>query len=249
MHNLLAHPVFFVTQFVDDLHSDVRYAVVLHRPQDLDTTVALACLQEEVLESTRRDPHHIDIPSRARSMLRTVLPLPPPPGKTTPMGGTRADNRKGTKGARATSFDDKLVALCAYRCAKGLRHTCGKRWSREHKCVPTVQLNVVEELLEMLRNSNTESQCAYEDDSQIEADLLAISQEALTGSKTARTMRLQGVVQGHEVIMLLDSESSHCFISEEFARLLVGNQPSLKPVQVRIVNCGMLRCTREFPRC
>lgn len=155
MHNLLAHhsswnPVFFVTQFVDGLRGEVRAAVVLHRQQDLETAVALAYLQEEVLESTRRDPRRMDLQSSTRSLARTTMLPSPITGKTTPMGGLRTDDRKSTEGTRSTPFDEKLVALCAYRRAKGLCHTCGERWSREHKCGPTVQLHVVEELWEML---------------------------------------------------------------------------------------------------
>lgn len=84
MHNMLArhsscNPVFFVTQFVDGLRGDVRSAVVQHRPQDLDIVVALACLQEEVLETTRRDPRQPDYTHNTRAGMR--MALPPPPGR------------------------------------------------------------------------------------------------------------------------------------------------------------------------
>lgn len=165
------------------------------------------------------------------------------------MGGLRTNDRKGTEGTRVTLFGEKLVALRAYLQAKGLCHTCGERWSREHKCGPTIQLHVVEELWEMLRNAEVESQSADEEDLQLKGELLAILQEAWKGSETVRTMRLQGLLQGHEVIMLVDSRSSHCFINEEFAHLLAGDQLAFKLVQVRIANGGLLRCIREFPHC
>lgn len=149
MHNPSAHhaswnPVFFIAKFVDGLPGDIRSAVVLHRPQDLDTAIALVAFQEEVLEAMRKDPRRGEMPSGARSVLRTALPLPLPLGKKTPI--TRADDRRGTEGARGTPFNDKLIGLRAYKCAKGLCHTCVERWSHDHKCGPTVQLHVVEEL-------------------------------------------------------------------------------------------------------
>uniref|UniRef100_A0A8R7UD17 Retrotransposon gag domain-containing protein n=1 Tax=Triticum urartu TaxID=4572 RepID=A0A8R7UD17_TRIUA len=60
MHSLLAHhgswdPLFFTTHFIDGLHSEIKVAVMLHRPKDLDTAVALAKLQEEAVEMVRQE--------------------------------------------------------------------------------------------------------------------------------------------------------------------------------------------------
>lgn len=155
--------------------------------------------------------------------MRVALPLPPPQAKTVPGTGARVDGRRGIEGARATPFDDKISALRAYWCMRGLCHMCGERWSRDHRCVSTVQLHVVEELWELLQCSETDSQRAKDDKSQIEADLIAISKEAVNGAETSRTIRLQGVIQSLEVIMLVDSGSSHCFVSEELARQMAGS--------------------------
>lgn len=46
---------------------------------------------------------------------------------------------------------------------------------------------------------------------------MAISKEAVNGTKFGRTLRL-GTIQGREVTMLVDSGSSYCFVSEEIAR-------------------------------
>lgn len=54
-------------------------------------------------------------------------------------------------------MDDKLRALRSYRRARGLCYTCGEKWSREHKCAATVQLHVVEELWDMLEESELNS--------------------------------------------------------------------------------------------
>lgn len=77
MHQLYAHhpswnSVFFITEFLDGLKPEVRAAVILHRPNDLDTAVDLACLQEEVLEAGRRDSRRIDGGFSHRVGQRTV---------------------------------------------------------------------------------------------------------------------------------------------------------------------------------
>lgn len=58
MHSLLAHhsswdPMFFTTQFIDGLAHEIKVAVMLHRPKDLDTAISLTELQEEVVELVR----------------------------------------------------------------------------------------------------------------------------------------------------------------------------------------------------
>lgn len=51
-------------------------------------------------------------------------------------------------------------------------------------------------------------------------ELLAISREAVLGIESPKTMRLQGLIQRHEVLMLVDSGSTHSFISEQLANRL-----------------------------
>lgn len=47
------------------------------------------------------------------------------------------------------SAADKVATLRAFRRAKGLCHTCGEKWSCDHRCGPTVQLHVIEEVLQL----------------------------------------------------------------------------------------------------
>ena len=44
---------------------------------------------------------------------------------------------------------DKLATLKRFRRAKGLCDLCAENWSRDHRCAATVQLHVVQELLEL----------------------------------------------------------------------------------------------------
>lgn len=60
MHSLLAHhgswdPLFFTTQFLEGLTHEIKVAVMLHHPQDLEIAVALAELQEEVIEMMHQE--------------------------------------------------------------------------------------------------------------------------------------------------------------------------------------------------
>jgi hypothetical protein len=46
--------LFYITRFLDGLHSDIRVVLLVQRPNSLDTTYTLALLQEEAAEPTRR---------------------------------------------------------------------------------------------------------------------------------------------------------------------------------------------------
>ncbi|XP_073363591.1 uncharacterized protein [Aegilops tauschii subsp. strangulata] len=237
MHNLVAHheswePSYFITHFVDGLKKDIRAAVVLHRPKTLDTAVDLACLQEEVLEAMRRedkrDDRRYSTPVSSRGVPRTALPLPPPPVITptkpaVPVEGCSTD-RRAQEAAHTPPAEDKIVALRAYRRARGLCFTCGERWGRDHCCGPTVQLHVVEELLAMMHSEPNDSNDLNQDEAASEQgpDCCVLSKEALDGGESSTTMRLHGWVQGREVLMLIDSGSSHSFICESLAAQLHG---------------------------
>jgi hypothetical protein len=53
LYNPTINDTFFVTRFVTDLHDDIRVPLLLHRPLDVDTTSALALIQEQELEQSR----------------------------------------------------------------------------------------------------------------------------------------------------------------------------------------------------
>jgi hypothetical protein len=53
LYNPAINDTFFVTRFVTGLHDDIRVPLLLHRPLDVDTTSALALIQEQELEQSR----------------------------------------------------------------------------------------------------------------------------------------------------------------------------------------------------
>lgn len=100
-----------------------------------------------------------------------------------------------------------------------------------------------------MEEEDRDSQEKDEGESLLGVDLMAISQEVVQGIVNMRTLRLQGTIQNQAVVMLVDSGSSHCFMSEEFSRRLSGEQRSIHPALVRVANGALLKCVREFPFC
>lgn len=142
-----------------------------------------------------------------------------------------------------------MATLKAYRRARSLCFTYGERWGHDHRCGPTVQLHVVEELLDMMRTNQEEAMAATAAISEPAANCCVISKEAIEGAESPMTIRLHGWVQGREVIMLVDSGSSHSFVCASLADHLKGLQPAKHPLKVRVANGGEMHSDQEIPSC
>uniref|UniRef100_A0ACD6AFV1 Uncharacterized protein n=1 Tax=Avena sativa TaxID=4498 RepID=A0ACD6AFV1_AVESA len=198
-----------------------------------------------VLESWRLDYRRGDYSSGTRAIPHTALPLPLPPRGKLPQGQKGDDHRLG-EAPRQVPQDDKVAALRAYRRARGLCFTCGERWGRDHRCGPMVQLHVVEELLAMVQPKEEPGPLSDQSACDTGSELMHISQAAVEGSQGATTMRFQGTVQNQEVLMLVDSGSSHTFISTELAERLQATTMAISPLRVKVANGGVMNCSQEL---
>ncbi|XP_073357893.1 uncharacterized protein [Aegilops tauschii subsp. strangulata] len=237
------HPFYFLTRFVEGLRPDIRAVVLVQRPPDLDTACALALLQEEVADGGRAEPlrQHLPRPPEAQIRANGPLPLPPPPTRpnATAPGAT---DRRGTEAARVDTT--KLKTLRDYRRARGLCFKCGEQWGHDHVCPTSVQLHVVEELLELFGiDSVTETT------EQLEETVMAISRSAISGGVSAKAFQLQAWIQGREALMLVDSGSSTSFVNTDLAKFLEGVAPLSKTYRVRVADGGELKCSAIIPQC
>ncbi|KAK1653770.1 hypothetical protein QYE76_071575 [Lolium multiflorum] len=82
-----------------------------------------------------------------------------------------------------------------------------------------------------------------------EAEFMAISKQAFNGSENGHSMKLMGQIQGHDVLILVDSGSTNNFISTSLAAQLQGVQKLSKPVKVKVAGGGMLQGDLEVPGC
>lgn len=204
--NLTAHhpywdPIFFVTQFVEGLRSDIKSVVLLHRPKDLDIAASLAVLQEEILYMGRPcEVGHVEASGSLRSNTCMAWPIPPPPSKLRMVPTSRTEERPTVEPLKATSVEDKWAALRAYRQARGLCRTCGDKWSRCHRCASIVPLHVVEEVMAILADEEFSPRLVVDPEDMGSrsmkegGDLMMISKEALEGGTGPRTVRLKGVI-------------------------------------------------------
>jgi hypothetical protein len=210
-------PLFYTMRFTDGLKDHKKSAVLIQRPPNLDTACALAQLQE-VSEPSRSTP--------AIRNLHSPLPLPRPPQADS----SAADQPKLTNVPRPRQANDKLASLKAYRRARGLCDKCAEKWAPGHRCAPTVQLHVLEEVWELMEEpSETPS-----DDAEYTAsgELLSLSLSDVSGNPSCHTLQLSGQCQGQLVVMLIDSGSSHSFVSSTLAAKMTGATLLPQPVTV-----------------
>jgi hypothetical protein len=239
-------PLYYTLKFVDGLRDDVKAVVMLQRPQDLDTAAILAQLQEEAGTLLKKKEYRWqEATNPARAAVRQVAGHQWYPKEVKQIGTGKMEEKPS--GSRNPSTDDRIASLYAYRKAKGLCYKCGLKYSRDHQCADTVQLHVVEELWQMVQASEDESgTCSDMDEDGPELNIMVLSQAAARGHEAPRTMKFVGHIEGMDILALLDSGSSHTFISSEVAANLPGLVPVDKSLQVQVANGSHLCCTHQI---
>ena len=74
---------------------------------------------------------------------------------------------------------------------------------------------------------------------------MMLSSAAASGSAAPRTMQFKGSLLGRDVVILVDSGSSHSFLSSCIATGLPNLSPLPKPMTVRVADGGSLLCSAE----
>lgn len=144
--------------------------------------------------------------------------------------------------ADSTSSDSKVAPLRAYRCARGLCQFCADKWAKGHKCAPTVQLHVLQDLWDLLLPDQPKSEDEFQDF--VEQFMLLLSEEALSPQLVASLFHLSGFIQGTEILILLDSGSSNCFLNSTIGSFGVLSQD--RPLSVKVDDGNVLHYTTEL---
>jgi hypothetical protein len=239
MHQLLAHEnqltsAMITTRFIDGLRDDVKSAIIIQRPPDLDTACALAILQEEVLmHMGRRDMRRTDFSNFTQSSVKSApMSLPLPPAISHKVAGNTEDRRGNVHGT-SKSDEGKLTALRAYRRAKGLCFRCGERWGHTHRCSTSVPLHLVEEMWELaIEGEEVVEETEGNTVEPAGENVLAISLDAVSGGEGNKTIYLWASIHCQQVLVLVDSGSSASFLGSHLLGVMPGIQLLTRPVKV-----------------
>ena len=232
LYNPAYDHVFFVTRFLNGLRDEIRSAITLHRPKDVETAAALALLQESELENGRK-----------KSLPKTEAGFS---SKTSLKTGFSYDKAKGK--AEFKSVDEhkgkeKLDVLKAYRREKGLCFKCGEKWNRQHQCPQQVPLHIIEELLEVLDYSDEDTSDSEDLTTPETSSLMAVSDPATTIPTKRRTMQLRGMIGKQEVLALVDSGSISSFISSDLVKKQQLAVTAIPSERFTVADGNSIQCT------
>ncbi|CAD6232691.1 unnamed protein product [Miscanthus lutarioriparius] len=220
---ILYNPVFddsyLVTRFLGGLREEIRSAITLHRPKDVDTASALALLQEEELENARKK---ITTKDQNRHGFRPFTPADKPKA-------AEPDKLK------LKPADDKLGSLKAYRRQNGLCFRCGE------KSGPGL-----EELLDALDDESSPDSLSAEESSELDG-VLAIGDKTDHCQHKRKTMRLSGFIGSMEILILVDSGSVGSFISSNVAAQLKNQLQDCQEAQYVTADVSPMVCSKRIP--
>lgn len=102
---------------------------------------------------------------------------------------------------------------------------------------------MVEELLELLQTSEPVITEVVEEEDDC---VMSLSKMAADGVEGLRTVRLVGRIDDQEILILVDSGSSHSFISTQAACKLQRSRTTISPMKVKVANGTVLQCNIQL---
>uniref|UniRef100_A0A2N9EXV4 RNA-directed DNA polymerase n=1 Tax=Fagus sylvatica TaxID=28930 RepID=A0A2N9EXV4_FAGSY len=184
-----------VSCFVSGLRENVKADVLAGRPADLTTAIGLARLYE----------------ARNQSLRKTSSLVP-----TTAKGLVMANKEEGFPRPRPAVRRMSPIELKERR-DRGLCYNCNDKFVPGHRCK---KLFVIEACME-----ETDGDLEMEIEPLEDHELPEISLHAMSGHSAPDTMKVAGQIYSLSTTVLLDSGSSHNFVSESLATLS-GLRPS-----------------------
>jgi hypothetical protein len=126
---------------------------------------------------------------------------------------------------------------------------CGDKWTPGHRCSATPQLHALQEVWALCQDAFElpEDEPQSEQDESAQA-FLAISVAAMNGSSAPHTMQFSGFLADKKVLILVDSGSSHSFISSTLAATMAVMRKLAVPMLVRVADGGTITCDSELPQ-
>jgi hypothetical protein len=211
MHKILLYnhaydETFFVRRFILGLKSDIRRAIKLHNPGTVDLAYSMAQTQEAMLvEDTHLASTKFSQKEAMKFKFKQHAPLP---------GLLGAPPEEKKSDAKPQQPPSRFDSLRAQRRAKGECFKCGGKYGPTHKCPDQVQLKVLEEILESLQiedptpvDTDTDTSESETDNSDTE-ETMKISVQAMSGTTSKRSMRLQGQI-GKFTALIWELEHIH----------------------------------------
>lgn len=198
MHNTGYDKLFFITQFTRGLKPEIGAAVQSQVPKTMERAVMLAKVQQHLWEKGRLKFSKYPSTQRASSSQTSKYE-----SKQNGPTSTWSKERQKRDFCKANN-------LCFY-CSEPFDAThlakCTKRPRAQVKALALNDLDVqlTEEVVKQLELEDA-----------LAAEFCTLSLNAVTGTDTGDSMKLRALVQNKVMLILVDSGSSHSFVSSAF---------------------------------
>lgn len=223
---------FFISQFLLGLKVELRLGVCLHAPTSITQAAVFARIQEEELEK-QRAPRNCIVP----------VGRPPPSATTSTQTCIVSQPRLGR--------DDyaRERQLKEFRRANGLCFRCGNKYSRNHQCKRTGQILMIEvgDFGEIHSHDTVHALQLLDPPGAHEPECCATSQHPVSRDEAPSTIRLRAQVGDQYMLLLVDSGSSHSFLSDSFTKSVSPNRgiaPGVSPGGQRSVSALQQDCAK-----
>ncbi|KAL4303244.1 hypothetical protein GQ457_10G021490 [Hibiscus cannabinus] len=198
---------YFVSSFISGLKEELKHKVKVHEPKSLEDAYRKATLYEISMEIDSK-----------KAKPPTYKPFN---AITTPTFQKQTSTSTISSQKPNQAFTTAKQTLQDYRRANSLCFKCGEKFSPTHQC-KLKQFHMMEESEEVFEDSNGEdaNQTMPQSDYTIDTaeESLEISMNALTGNAGHSTIRIQGSLKGNPLNILVDSGSTHSFITPVWAK-------------------------------
>ncbi|XP_027088576.1 uncharacterized protein [Coffea arabica] len=217
------------------------------KPHTLVDTIEVAQLQEKNLEAIRKTQKPITQKYSINSTSQVVNRQAPAsqtkykwPNES--FKKPRTNYSKGNKIREPSTDQFRKITLTEfnYRQEKGLFYKCAEPYTLGHVCKQVqIQYILVDEPIDMMEHTREIGERVEEFYDYLEGELsnehIEVSIHALAGGKEHRTFKLRGNLGRKEVLMLIESGSTHCFTNEKLA-IHLQLQMTGAPLVVKVAN-------------
>ncbi|KAG9452940.1 hypothetical protein H6P81_005844 [Aristolochia fimbriata] len=206
-------PLFLVHCFISGLHSNIKTAILVYKPVELD---------EQRLALEKESYRHKL--SKAPGLLPNPRIAPSTPSSSNSCNTITTMNNTALSVTGKTPIRRISPAEAQKRRAQGLCYYCDEKYTWSHKCKNLPQLLLMTEEGDLIEEPPTTivNISTLMEPHQIEEVLApsAISYNAMVGGVSPNTLRFTGQIQGKLVQVLLDGGNTHNFIQSRVAKFL-----------------------------
>ncbi|CAM8934623.1 unnamed protein product [Rhodiola kirilowii] len=222
-------------RFLAGLKDEIHQEIVMLHPVNLQMAMGMARIAEQKLNSKRT------------WMPRPAFPRASNTVANNSRGELRPTRNQPTHGSSSPPFRRLTVAEMTTRREKGLCFNCDEKFAPGHQCKSKFQCLVLED-------------AAFEDEAldppdpgEIETitrgepehpagDTPTISYHALQGHHVPKTLKIEGMLHGERVVVLIDTGSTHNFLQGRIARHARLPIEEAKHLNVTVGNGEELHC-------